>query len=107
MGARAQVRIQMDSSESVYLYTHWGAPSLDTDVREALRKGQDRWDDPEYLARIVFQEMLHGDNGNTGYGIGTSEHGDIEYLITLTENQIVKIGEDEYSFKEFITMKNE
>lgn len=80
MGCRGQVRIQ---DENVYLYTHWGADQLETDVRKALQKRW-RWNDPEYLARIVFEEMIGTQRGTeTGYGIGHTRHGDIEVLITL------------------------
>src|SRR4051794_39693025 len=83
MGARAQVLIQ---DEGVYLYTHWGSGSIVDDVRQALKSeaGRNRVDDPEYLARIIFDVMKDGDTtGETGFGIGTSRHGDIDVLVTV------------------------
>ena len=74
MGDRGQV-LMVD--EQVYLYTHWGASELVETVRRALARRQ-RWDDPSYLARIIFCEMMGDDiKGETGFGIDTSEHGDI------------------------------
>jgi hypothetical protein len=35
-----------------------------------LKRGRERWNDPPYLARIIFSEMIHDDvDGLTGYGI--------------------------------------
>ncbi len=88
MGDRAQVFIE---AEGVYLYTHWGADYLVEAVRNALKR-KERWDDQEYLARIVFCEMVRGyESETTGFGIGTSEHGDIWRLITLTKDNQVKV----------------
>lgn len=114
MGSRAQILIE---DEKVYLYTHWGANDLEEDLKHILNtdKARGRWDDSEYLTRIIFSEMIKDDiDGATGYGIGGSEHGDIQLLITLNiENQHVII-EDKYSdndimeyfsFQDFIDSK--
>lgn len=80
MGARAQVYIK---DTGIYLYTHWGAYELKNVVRKAISR-MERWSDPDYLARIIFSEMIRDDiDGATGYGICTSKHGDIEILITV------------------------
>jgi len=96
MGTRAQVFIQDsysdDASKGVYLYQHWDGDYLFQEVQNAIAKG-DRWNDPEYLTRIIFCEMVKTFDqvdGSTGYGIGTSQHGDIEYLVIVDiENQNV------------------
>ena len=88
MGCRGQVLIE---SEGVYLYTHWGADTLLDDVLRAVNspKGQSRRTDGEYLARIIFCEMVKDDiDGETGYGIGTQEHGDIQLLVTVTDDGV-------------------
>lgn len=105
MGARAQCGVQMHNGEYVYLYTHWGQYTLEDAVKEALKKGEDRWDDPEYLARIVFQQMLDGDTGTTGYGIGNEVHGDVDLVIELTNQQLVIIGPKSWTFREFVSEK--
>lgn len=80
MGSRAQVYIE---DEKIYLYTHWHADKLEEIVKTALRKRW-RWRDPEYLARIIFCQMVKGSEGEeTGYGIGSCIHGDIIKLITI------------------------
>lgn len=106
MGARAQVKIE---DEGVYLYTHWGSGELQEDVRIALSRRQ-RWQDPEYLARIIFSQMTKGQEaGETGFGIGTSMHGDIELLITLdcksqklTIEDVYEKTSKTFTFSEFI-----
>lgn len=81
MGTRAQV--QMVNS-GVTLYQHWDGDTLEATVREALKR-KERWNDKEYLARIIFCEMVKENlMDSTGFGIGvTPVHGDIEYLIKV------------------------
>ncbi len=74
MGDRGNIIVK-DGGSKVYLYTHWSGSQLPEILKEALIKGEDRWDDGPYLARIIFQEMLDGDTGTTGFGI-SSEYGD-------------------------------
>lgn len=96
MGDRGQVLIK---DEKVYLYTHWGASDMEADVKRAMAK-QWRWDDPEYLGRIIFDEMVHTHNTETGYGIGTTEHGDIELLITIDcHKSLITISKKYYKEK--------
>lgn len=89
MGARAQVKIE---DTGVFLYTHWGSGEIVEDVRTVIRRGK-RLNDPEYLARIVFDQMTLGRQGSeTGAGIGTSQHGDIAVLVTInTEKKTVRV----------------
>ena len=72
MGDRANVLIgDINGGEfrGVYLYTHWSGTELPLTLQTALKK-QWRWDDAQYLARIVFCEMVKGkEMGETGYGI--------------------------------------
>jgi len=105
MGDRGQV-LMVD--EKVYLYTHWNATELVETVRRALARKQ-RWDDPEYLARIIFCEMVKDDvKGETGFGIGTEGHGDIWRQISIDcESQKVFIknqGEivKTFTFEKFV-----
>ena len=96
MGTRAQVFMK---DEGVYLYQHWSGNDLMDTVIRAVNSdvGRGRQDDPEYLARIIFCEMVKDDiAGETGYGIGNTQYADIEYLVTvdckaktITETQVV------------------
>jgi len=94
MGDRGQVRfIYSDYSghaepREVWFYTHWGASVLWECVASALARGKGRWDDEEYLARIIFCEMVGNDvEGTTGFGIGMSRHGDVWQVITVNAEQ--------------------
>ena len=102
MGARGQVSIKYDDNTKVYLYTHWGVGELKADVQKALARKQ-RWDDEEYLTRIIFDAMKGEDiTGETGFGIGTSEHEDIELLVQIEPGQKVRIGDMVWTFDEYL-----
>lgn len=106
MGDRGQVLIE---DTGIYLYTHWGATGLPEVVRQAIARYQ-RWSDVEYLTRIIFSEMIQDDVlGETGYGIGNEQHGDVWRLISINvKKQTVTIKDGNIlglscSFKEFIS----
>ena len=102
MGDRAQVKIIDNEKEApVYLYTHWGGSELENTVKKALRRGRDRWNDPCYLSRIIFSEMIKNDiMGTTGYGICTTEHGDVHTVITVNcEKQSIQIETKDWKMK--------
>lgn len=70
MGDRGNIFV---AGADVYLYTHWTGSDLGPIVRAALKRGQDRWNDDQYLARIVFCEMVKGDLlGTTSFGIAAT-----------------------------------
>lgn len=105
MSTRAQVRMV---NSNIYLYQHSDGYDLPKEVQNAIKRHQ-RWDDEEYLARIIFDEMKGDDiDGELGFGIGNSEHGDIEYLVSVdVDKQTIRVkGEGfnnkvKYSFEEF------
>ena len=83
MGDRSQVCIK-DNDARVYLYSHWGGKDIYTAAVRGLKRAPDRWDNPEYLARNIFCEMVKGqENETTGFGIGVTEHGDIEHPVPV------------------------
>lgn len=72
MGDRAHVYVTAGEESGVWLYSHWGGRSLPGTVASALARGA-RWDDPPYLTRIIFSEMIKEDvMGETGYGISAT-----------------------------------
>jgi len=109
MGDKGQVLIK---DEGVYLFTHWRASWLEDVVRKALERGKPRWNDPEYLARIIFCEMVKGQEMElTGYGIGTKRYSNVWRIIEIDcKNQkVTKIdfGKVQFvkSFEEFVRRK--
>ena len=108
MGDRGQILIK---DTGVYLYSHWGAIDLWGEAWRALKRAPDRWDDPEYLARVIFSEMVRNDiDSTTGFGIGTNVHDDTWRLIevdcsktkiTLNDYKEVKLTK---TFDEFTKM---
>lgn len=96
----------------VYLYTHATADHLVADVYAALAMRQ-RWDDADYLAKMVFCRMtpLECWQSDGGFGIGTQLYADTNLLITLdTTDETITIQsalakQDRYcaTFEEFVT----
>ena len=107
MGDRGQVRLVSEGSPDIYLYTHWGASSLAEVVADAMNRGKGRWSDDEYLNRIIFSEMIKDDvMSDTGFGIGTSQHGDVWRIVTVNhETKTVEVSDFQksWSFDSFIT----
>ena len=83
MSARAQVLVE---DSGIYLYDHHGAESDNATVsavHSAISR-RERWEDPEYLAAIIFREMIKGDmDGNASFGIGTGLNKDTQLLVTV------------------------
>lgn len=100
MGTRAQVKVIQDpTTPDIFLYQHWDGNGLAEKVQRALRLKSGRWDDPTYLTRIIFREMIRGfEDEFTGYGIGTQIQGDIEYLVTVNiPKQRIKVEHVRFS----------
>lgn len=58
--------------EGIYMYAHWAGYDLPQILQDGLKRGENRWDDPQYLPRILFCEMVKDDiEGERGYGLST------------------------------------
>lgn len=69
---------------TIYLYTHYHGKEIFADVHRALSK-QRRWDDPPFLTRMIFGEMvpsMHLTEEN-GLGIGLVPTSNVPHQITL------------------------
>lgn len=78
----------------VFLYTHETASELIAVVSDVLCRVV-RWDDPDYLARMIFCRMIPKSKWDSelGFGIGTQMYTNINILITLdTVHNTVKIS---------------
>lgn len=104
MGDRANVQVKSASTGSVFLYTHWGGTELSQTVRRALAR-QQRWNDAQYLARIIFDTMTEGDHGaETGFGISAKLiDGDAKVLVVDCDAQTVTLHNGwERTFDDYI-----
>jgi hypothetical protein len=95
----------------VYLYTHNTADSLVKDVYDVLALKL-RWDDPDYLTKMLFCKMVPAESwtNDKGFGIGSLLYADVNLLITLdTIKQMITIQsatdkhfKQHMSFSEFL-----
>jgi len=114
MGDRGNIIVRSTSYNSekpsdIYLYTH-SKGSYIKDVLKAALLRRERWDDPAYLTRIIFNELQGDDRGSIGFGISCgicdNEHPllfvdvDKQEVFTMTESD--KKEYDRMSFEKFI-----
>jgi len=111
MGDRANVYVRQHNGTSVWLYTHWRGSELPWIVQRTLLREQ-RWNDPPYLARMIFCKMLDGDlESDSGFGISTGpednngypyiEVDPIKQRVRFIHSDTTVVLED-WSFKEYI-----
>lgn len=105
MGDRANIRFVYGDGKDIYFYTHWDGHDLPVILRDALVRGENRWSDEAYLARIIFSEMIQRNVlSETGHGIDSQPAGDAQYpLITVfAGDQRVKTREGKtVSFEDY------
>ena len=107
MGNRGNVLVKGDSKDDgVYLYSHWGGKTLPFELQKALAKRK-RWDDVQYLTRIIFDEMKGGDRSEFGFGI-SSFLGDNEnpILEVNCESQTVRLLSKDHHENRLVPMKD-
>jgi len=109
MGDRANIKMVYENDVEIYFYTHWGGSELPETLKSALIRGQSRWDDEPYLARIIFSEMIQDEiMDTTGYGISPYECDNEHPIISvIPSSQKVKIGDSEWTFEEFVKLSIE
>jgi hypothetical protein len=104
MGTRANILIK-SGDEQVCLYQHWDGDNLPEKLRKALKRGESRWNDYQYLTRIIFSEMICNEiDALTGYGISQKVYGGKNLVITVNMDKgTVQLQErSEVSFENFI-----
>ena len=123
MGDRGNIVVKVDDGD-IYLYSHCTGSELPIILQNALKKFPGRWEDPSYMARIIFCEMIKDCvGGETGYGISVSisdnEHNIL--LVNVFDQSISEIDENSvgntlgnkykviktWSFKEYIALTPE
>lgn len=85
MGDRSNIVIEDYSGGRVYLYSHW---SGETAIKSAVHGlGSGRYNDPSYLARIVFEDLISSDLGQeTGFGISTQIEDNEHPVFVISNN---------------------
>jgi hypothetical protein len=95
MGDRANIYVvdTDDATHGIYLYSHWGGEKfLTTDLRKALEFGRGRWNDPQYLTRIVISQIfMDSHDALTGAGVST-EIGDNSHHVTILDVHAGQVG---------------
>lgn len=120
MGDRGNIVIKQNdrdqSAPYLYFYTHWSGSDIPQIVQSALKRGKDRWDDEQYLARVVFCELVKDCAMDTdGYGISTymgdNEH---DFIVLDAKKQTVSVVKEgdpgagpkkSWSFEDFLNVK--
>jgi hypothetical protein len=104
MGDRGNIQVRFGDNDSVWFYTHWRGYMLPQIVANALDR-HERWDDPSYLARIIFCELcpIEQHEDETGFGISPFK-GDDNYpdVVVLTDTQRVEYKNIIYPYETFI-----
>jgi len=104
MGDRANIVVK-SSNEQVCLYTHWNGSNVSETLKDALIRGKDRWDDFQYLTRIIFCEMIRDDwQSTTGFGITQNIYdGDDNVIYVDVDQSIITTHSGiTHTFDEFI-----
>jgi len=104
MGDRANIEFKEVNGGKLFFYTHWrGFEYMKSALKNALERNE-RWDDDQYLARIIFCEVIKdAHDETTGFGLSTTLCDNNNSIIEVdVKSQTVKIEEDIYSFQEFI-----
>jgi hypothetical protein len=73
MNIRGNIVVQERFGGKVYLYTHKRGLETFGILHNALVRSVDRWRDEQYLTRIIFCELLKGEDldGTADFGIST------------------------------------
>lgn len=80
MGDRANMYlIDDDQQHGIYVYTHWSGYAWPEKLRSALAFGDDRWNDSQYLFRIIISRVFvdlvdETTGGGVSTVIGDNEH---------------------------------
>lgn len=101
MGDRGNIIIEKSTGNPhpIYFYTHWSGSGIKETLQSALKRGQRRWTDGAYLARIIFCELVKGhEMDETGFGISTGQcDNERNFLCVDVDDQ--KVKEREYDYR--------
>lgn len=118
MGNRANIMLVLPKSYGpkaqnggVYLYTHWAGHDFPEMLREALDFGRGRWNDDQYLARIITSRVFRNlvddtTGGGIGLTIGDNEVGRPVLVVNLINNTVsfAAPGDEGHPARRYATM---
>lgn len=94
MGDRSNIVIRENNGARIYLYGHWSGEGILRSALVGLKSS--RVNDPGYLARIVFADMIAGQEGEElGFGITTTMMDNNYPVLVLNEDETAWL-EDSY-----------
>lgn len=102
MGARGNI-ISKDNNEQVVMYSHWMGSEIPSIIKTVLSR-KERWNDYQYLNRMLFEEMIKNDIGSsTGFGISNQRYdGGADYVVDVGNQSVITDEGISYSFEEYI-----
>lgn len=102
---KGQIVVVLGVDQNIYLYTHSHGSTVIENAWHTLKRG-DNWNNPAYMARMIFNRMTSGNpTGSTGYGIGISSFNTHAQVKVDCLNELVTIMHDiVMTFEEFTTM---
>lgn len=104
MGDRASVIVKTGDSK-VYLYTHWTGTELPETLRKALARRL-RWDDDAYLTRIIFCQMVKGnEESELGFGISGTPTEDSFIVVDVDNQRVGVLGGNSFTFEQYANKK--
>jgi len=111
MSDTGTIVIREPGDSEIYLYAHSSGDTLPEVLAAALDRGRDRWNDPPYLTRIIFSEMIKDDVlGTFGYAISPYFIDSDRAVLAVSPTQAtIQVeggngqGRTSWSFEEFIT----
>lgn len=111
MGDRANIKVYNSlepQSGQVFLYTHWRGSDLPFILQTALKKNW-RWDDDQYLARIIFDEMTNDCHGQElGFGISSVVWDGADRVLSVdVGEQKVEYKSNYWHFQEYINLNED
>lgn len=101
MGDRGNIRLEYGKGQPpIFIYSHWQGTLLPLRVAEALdtEAARRRWNDPSYLARIIFDFMTKDEDAELSWGLAPyrpdQEHEDV--VINLEAKTVDNVPFEEY-----------
>lgn len=106
MGDRCNIRFRAETGDQpIYFYSHWGGDQLPIVLQNALKQHK-RWDDDQYLSRIIFCAMIKDAvSSEHGFGISLRLYDNEHPIINVNvETQTVSWCDNEWSFEQYIAV---